>query len=427
MYQLKISIRSLLFRKAQYKSLFLVCMFGVAASLTALFINRGMINAMNEKAKIYYGGNYAFMEDDAENGLQIINYKDYYNKIRKIFPPEAIVSYRFDLDGRKVSLYFEGTQALQQTIKGCDFELEKKLFNNMKLISGSFDSMKGSNGIVISRLIAEMLNVKVGDVLTFMIDTVNDGINTVGVEVKGIFQDSSVFGMYTSYMDFDFLKRCYGRPENFANRIVINFPGKYLNKKDDLYYQYKLEEVFDMFPLVDNKDDFLDREDDSVTKDALIPLSANLVDVKIMDRAMDLIITFIIAILVVIIVAGMGSTYRVLVMKRMNEIGIYMSIGMKKKSIATILLFESLVLVIAGCIAAFFLTGLFCFIISLFNFSFIPSFDLFLVKGNLLPSVDVIKSIIVIAVVILFTLLAVLYSTWKSIKVLPVKALSAVE
>ncbi|MCR5124894.1 MAG: FtsX-like permease family protein [Treponema sp.] len=427
MYQLKLALRSLFFRKSQYRSLFLVCMFGVSVSLSAIFISEGMIDAMNMKAKIYYGGNFAFMEDSLEDGLGMENFMEKYEKVRSVFPKDADVSYRFDLDGRSSSYFFEGAQALQQTIKGCNFELEKNLFDNMKFVDGGFSDMNGTNGVLISKPIAESLNVHVGDSMTYMVKTYDDAINTVDVQVKGIFQDSSVFGMYTSYMDFSFLKSAYGRPETFANRIVINFPGKYLDRKQSEKYQTELEKLFPMYRLVDDKSDFIGRDDGPEIAFALIPLSANLTDVNVMERAMDAVIFFIIAVLVVIIVAGIGSTYRILVIKRLNEIGIYMAIGMKKKDISLTLLLESLVLLLVGCVSACLLSFVFCFVVSKFNFSFIPSFDIFLIKGNLSPSVNVIWGVTVIVAVISFTLLAVFYSAWKSIKVLPVKALATVE
>ena len=51
MYSIKIALRSLLYRKTQYISLFLVCMFGVVISLGAISVSTGMINSMTEKAK----------------------------------------------------------------------------------------------------------------------------------------------------------------------------------------------------------------------------------------------------------------------------------------------------------------------------------------------------------------------------------------
>ncbi len=427
MYQFKLAVRSLFFRKSQYRSLFLVCMFGVAVSLSAIFVSKGMIDAMNMKARIYYGGNFAFMEATLEDGLEMYDFMDTYEKVRSVFPEEADVSYRFDFDARHSSFFFEGAQALQQTIKGCDFELERNLFEQMQFVDGGFSDMKGTNGVLISKPIADMLNVGVGDVMTFMLLTLDDEKNTVDVRVKGIFQDSSVFGMYTSYMDFSFLRAAYHRPDNFANRIVVNFPGKNLGEREARFYQAELEKIFPMYRLVEDKDDFLDRQDGPEKMFALIPLSANLTDVNVMESAMDAVIFFIVLVLVVIIVAGIGSTYRILVIKRLNEIGIYMAIGMKKKDIAFTLLFETLLLLVVGCASACLLSGVFCFVASLFDFSFIPSFDIFLIRGNLSPSVDVVLSVAVVVSVIATTLLAVFYSAWNSIKVLPVKALAAVE
>jgi ABC-type antimicrobial peptide transport system permease subunit len=228
-------------------------------------------------------------------------------------------------------------------------------------------------------------------------------------------------------MDFAFLRAAYQRPDNFANRIVVNFPGKNLGEREARFYQAELEKIFPMYRLVEDKDDFLDRQDGPEKMFALIPLSANLTDVNVMESAMNAVIFFIVLVLVVIIVAGIGSTYRILVIKRLNEIGIYMAIGMKKKDIAFTLLFETLLLLVVGCASACLLSGVFCFVASLFDFSFIPSFDIFLIRGNLSPSVDVVLSVAVVVSVIATTLLAVFYSAWNSIKVLPVKALAAVE
>ena len=61
MFLLKIPYRSLIYRKKQYSSLFLVCMFGVAISLFCIFLTDGMMDSLNSKAKIYYGGDFQFL------------------------------------------------------------------------------------------------------------------------------------------------------------------------------------------------------------------------------------------------------------------------------------------------------------------------------------------------------------------------------
>ena len=430
MYQIKIGIRSLFYRKNQYVSLLLVCAVGVAISLASIFVSRGMIKAMTDKASVYYGGDLVFMAASEAEGIEYLDYAKYIPELEKVFGKNAVVSPRMDFDARHCAYYFEGTEALQKTIKGIDFDKEASLFDKLYFIEGGIGEMKGSNGVLISKPISELLNVHAGDSITFMVETDDYEKNTLDVVVKGIFQDSSAFGMYTSYMDFEYLKAAYARPtyKTDANRIVINFPKKDISKRELQKYQSELEKIYNMHPLVDDKDDFIDNDDEykEITY-AIIPLEANLTDVKIMQKAMDAVVSFIIFMLTVIIIAGIGSTYRILIMKRINEIGIYMSIGMKKADIIKTLIFESFVLLFFGCAAGIFLSGVICAVMSIFSFSFIPAFDMFLVKGNLSPSLDVLKSVAVIMAVIIITLLAVLYSTCKSIKILPVQALATTE
>ena len=428
MYQWKIALRSLLYRKSQYVSLFLVCLFGVAISLGAIAVSTGMIFSLNQKARIYYGGEIALMCSEG-HGLAINNYQEKYEIVKSFFDDDAVVVPRLDFDARHSSFYFEGVQALQQTIKGVNFEAERALLGTFNFVEGGLDAVAEKNAVFISAPIAKMLGCVLGDEITFQLQTVEGYLNTMPVVVRGIFHDSSVFGMYTSYMDFEFLKEAYGRPAHFANRICIHFPTHSTLTDAEYHKIYdKLATKLNMYPYVTDKDDYIDADDTFTTETwGFIPLSANLNDVKIMEVAMTAVISFIIVMLTLIIIAGIGSTYRVLIMKRINEIGVYMALGMKKRAIIATLLSESFVLLVFGCLAGIILSVLLCGAISTVNFSFIPSFDLFLFKGNLVPRVDVIKSVLVIVSVIVVTLLAVLYSTLKSIKIMPVAALATTE
>lgn len=428
MYSIKIAIRSLFYRKSQYMSLFLVCMFGLAISICAICISNGMIKTLNQKAKIYYGGDFTLMCSYGD-GLEIFDYEEKLQKIKELLPDDAQVYARIDFAARRnSSFYFEGTQALQQTIKGVDFDKEKDLLSSFNIVEGSLEGLSGSNSIIISLPIARLLNVQVGDEITLQLKTLTSYINTVDVKVGAIFQDSSAFGMYTSYIDFDYLHDAREYPEHYANRICVNFPKRNISQKELYSIYLKLAQEFNFVPYLDDKDDFTDNQYKFPSETwGFVPLSANLTDIQIMQKAMDAVITFIIVMLTVIIIAGIGSTYRVLIMKRINEIGIYMALGMKKRSILFTLLFESFVLLVLGCAAGLIFSGIFNWILSLFNFSFIPSFDMFLEKGNLVPRLDVFKSVIVVISVIITTMFAVFYSTLTSIKIMPVDALATTE
>ncbi len=429
MYQIKLGFRSLLYRKKQYISLFLICMFGVGVSLFCLFLSRGMLRSLNEKAEIYYGGDFCVMSNHPWYRF-FPEYEKNVEKIRSLLPSDAVVSVRYDCDAQnRTSLFYEGEEVRQRVIKGVNFNDEKALFSKLNFLAGDFDIESGSNGILISEPMANKLNIFVGDEMILYLRTLKGYINTVPVVVKGIFQDSSVFGRFTTYMDFEFIRKAFGYKPDFSNRICVEFPKRNgLTQKDFLEFQSIFEKNFEMFPLVDDKNTFyFGAGEYSKYTLAIIPLKANLNDVKILKSAMTAIITLIIILLVIIIVAGIGSTYRVIVMKRINEIGVYMAIGMKKRDIMKSLLFESLFLLLSGCIAGFIFAGFLCKIFASIKFTFIPSFSIFLTKGYLHPVIDGTGLLYLMISVIFVTLIAVYYSVKKCVNIMPCNAISANE
>ena len=68
-----------------------------------------------------------------------------------------------------------------------------------------------------------------------------------------------------------------------------------------------------------------------------------------------------------------------------------------------------------------------CHLISFFNFSFIPAFDVFLVDGRLLPSFSLLQSLGISVLVYVTTTFAVLFSVQKSVRMTPVEALGVTE
>lgn len=429
MYGLKMGLRSLLYRKKQYISLFLVCAVGVGISLFCLFLVEGMLNSLEAKAKLYYGGDFTFI--GGQNELTFPNVDDFIEKLTPVFPSGSVVSSRFDFDADYSSFYFEGIEARQRVIKGIDFSKEMKLFQGFNYLEGNPLKMAGSNGVLLSEPIAETLGVQVGDSITFLLKTIKGYTNTVVLEVHGIFRDSSLFGMYTSYMDISCLRKSYDVAQTWANRICIDFPADFKITQERVEnFQTQLEQKFTMFPLVDDKEIFYEsllNKRFSEPHYALVDLYANLEDLKVLIDAMKIVATFVILILMVIIMVGVSSTYRVIVMKRINEIGIYKAIGMNRMGIFSVLLSETSLLILVGCVVGIIFSWILCGGISLFSFSFIPAFDIFLVDGKLLPKISFLQSLLISLLVYVTTTFAVLFSVQKSVSMTPVDALGVTE
>ena len=425
---LKMSLRSVVYRRKQYISIFLVCLFGIGISIFAVFLVNGMLSALENKARIYYGGDYQFLGGTQK--YELYDYDNYIDDLKTVFPEGSIIAPRVFSGSTDcyAALYFEGVGVRQRVINGVDFNIERKLFSSLNFSSGSIDDMAGSDGILLSSAIANMLEVQVGDSITLMVRTTKYGINTVELVVKGIFTDSSLFGMYTSYMDIECFKDAFKYPENCVNRICITLPAGYDGEKLAATYQVLLEEKYPMYEQVNNKQLFYDhRSKMGFPNYALLTLSSNLNEVKILIDAMKLLSGFIIAILMLIVIIGVSSTFRVVVIKRINEIGIYKAIGMRYGKIMSILLTEILLLVVTGCIAGFIFAVLICLFARFINLSFIPAFDIFLSNGVLVPSINFGYFLILSSVVIVTTLCVVFLRIKKSVAVPPCEALAVIE
>ena len=351
--ELKMGFRSLVYRRKQYISLFLVCFFGVGVSLFCLYSINGMLSALEDKARIYYGGDLQFL---GGNGLtQPVSNVEL---LAPFFPEDAVIAERFDLDADYATFYFEGNGVRQRIIKGVNFAKEKELFSKFNYAEGSAEGIEGTNGVLLSEPIAKMLEVKAGDEITLMLRTKKRQINTIPLTVKGIFRDSSLFGMYTSYMDRVVLSKAYGFSVKKCNRISIMLPDGTPDKNQLEEYQSALSEAFTMYPLVEDKQEYYNeciyaKNYTGEQPYALIKLSANLQEIQIIIDAMRLIISFVIIMLLIIIVTGISSTFRVIAMKRINEIGIYKAIGMKRIKIYKMLLTETFILIVAGCLTGY--------------------------------------------------------------------------
>lgn len=427
MYYFKISSRSLLSKWRQYISLFLVSMVGVAISLFLMFVVDGMLSAMATKAKIYYGGDMQVMGGVQE--VEYVNSSEYLEKVKSVLPKNAVVTKRISKRAEYSYLSYEGTEARFRQIIGIDFEKEQPLFEKFNFVEGSSKELSGKYDILLSEPIAKSLSVHAGDQITFVVNKIGRGIDTIPFVVKGIFRDSSIFGMYTVYFSIDYAADYVEKGADYANRICVYFPdGSYSAKKLPKYHQ-ALSSVLNMFPLVKDKENFYKAQKAGFTEEThcLVSIESSMEELQIVIDAMNWVSMLIICVLIVIIIVGVSSTYRVLVLKRINEIGIYKAIGMNRFNVYRILLSEACCLMVCGCIAGFALSLVFCGIIRCINLSFIPAFDVFLENGVIVPRLEFSNVAVILAFVFVTTLGAVVLSIRKAVEITPVQALSTTE
>ena len=414
--------------------LFFAASIGMALAISVYGMLNGMMASLYNKARIYYGGDaillnrYTFFKDS----------ESYLKKIEPYFDKKGYyVSLRYDYEFDSY-LIFEGTSIKQRKLKGVDFSREESLFNGLNFVAGSSAGMKNSNGILISSQLAQLLSATVGDNLVLMIKTQNNYTNTANVIIKGIFKDTSVFGQNISYLDIDFLKDVISAPQTscttfgvFAKREKIS--SKAGIKNQELVKIYKdLSEFLSMYKFTTNKSDFLNdfnlfRSPKEMSRICLVSLDANLDDVSFLMDAMYVVIYIIMSVLIIIIAIGIGSTYKVIAVKRINEIGIYMALGMKKSQIILLFLIEAFFLLSASFVFSIVLSLLFILIFKFLDFSFIPNFDIFLTNSHIIINISIWQTLLIFIIICIVTLLLVFITVKKNVNIQPVDALSVAE
>ena len=428
---LNFAVKSLLNRARQYRSLFAVSAIGVCIMISVLMITDGMLDSMTEKMRQYYGGDFMILGgekyyDEKYSGYPLEKLQEMIVALKEILSKDTQISARLSKTNGDKSFFFEGIGVKQRTLQGVNFEDERALFQKFTFVEGNADARADGDGAVISLPVAQKLGVHVGDevVLFFEEDNLK---NTVSLVVTGIFQDSSVFGMYTSYIDYKALIKLLSINVNLTDKICVYYPRGLPSSGEIRRVQSELEKRFDMFPLSYNKEDWrnFDRNDDDIIY-ALIPLEANISDLRKLSSALHAIVALIVAMLVLIISVGISSTFRVIVMKRAVESGTFRALGMKPAGLMLLYFTEVFVLLVSGCAIGFALSFVVTKIISGFNLSFVVGFDLFLMGGHLAPSLYIGKVFCLLAVIFVTTLGAVLFTLRKLIHISPVGALSTV-
>jgi ABC-type lipoprotein release transport system permease subunit len=425
MFYITYAVRSLAERRRQYRSLFAVCVSAVCVILAVVFITDGMLGALQDKAKQYYGGDIQFL---GGTDYRLDNADALVQTIKQYLPASVRIYNRFDYDGASTSYYFEGTEVRSRIIKGVDFTEEKELFSHFTFTEGSPAARQDHDTVLLSAPVAKKLGVHAGDSVTIFMQTIYGYNNTMNLVVSGIFQDSSLFGMYTSYMDIDALRNISGYPASYVNRICLYYPDREPTLADVEKLQHNLGMVLNMFPLPADKQQFYDAFSSGAWKKplyALITLRANRQELSMLTGALNIIVLIIIIPLVLIVAVGIGSSYRVIVIKRTIETGTFRALGLRPSGVIKLFITESFFLLSAGFILGCLLSFIAVYILSRFNFSFIPAFDIFLTGGRILPFVNPLKLVIVLCIIFVTTLGSVLFTLHHLVHVSPVGALSA--
>jgi len=180
--------------------------------------------------------------------------------------------------------------------------------------------------------------------------------NTSIMIVRGIFDETSIFG-YVSYMRIDDLNMLYDNEEDTLTDIALYVKEGINIERLAEKIRVTLGKSFPVFPRIYNNSGLSQARSlrPAVETIAVVPVDAQLSEIKDILDAFLIGTYFILAVFIFIIMIGILNTYRVLVHERTREIGTIRAMGMQKTQVKFLFLIEATALSLVSSFIGFLL------------------------------------------------------------------------
>jgi len=377
--------------------------FAVITAMTSLV--EGMAESVYTAGQGHYGGDLFIVGIDRGSSVKFRIAKPQ-TVLKAVdaagLKPERIAERtQFGLTGE---VYFNGASVRHKYVFGVDWQKEKSYFETVRFSEGGFDRLTGKNDIFLSKPVAKELNTRVGDKVVLEVKTRTGQRNTGSFIVRGIINDSSIFGYYKCYINRKVLNSLLRYNKGDASIIGLYFKNrKNLFAKADALHR-ALEGKLQLAPVARSRNDLEAQQREKWTgiRYFIFPLPVYITEVTDLLTALKLISYFLYIMMVLIIMVSIFVTYKLILHERAGEISIMRAIGFSAGSIDVMLLTEAVLLSLISICLGWVFGRLIVWMLSLFSYSWIPGFEIFLRNGRL-TAVYSIKTTVINAGIVLFT------------------------
>ena len=213
------SVRNLYLQRRRYALILAAISLGFALVVLMSSVSRSMQDALKDKASLYFAGH-----------VSVVGYR---GSVVGISDPERIIAAvrstgiaARGISGRSVyyhtdaELFFGGESVRQRRMIGVDFGAEGGEFSRLSYASGGWEEMGGGGGILISESAARTTGARVGDDVTVFATTDAGQYTAMVFVVRGIFQESSLFG-YVSYLSLADMNSLLGKKAGYNSEVAV--------------------------------------------------------------------------------------------------------------------------------------------------------------------------------------------------------------
>ncbi|MDA8426562.1 MAG: FtsX-like permease family protein [Treponema sp.] len=357
--------------------------FFVVTALQSLIA--GVTSQINIRGARFYGGSVMILGYQKNPGLAKIGDEGPVLKAIENSGVRPEIVARRVLYGNDGVVFFNGDSVRMRRVIGMDWSVEGPEIRKMEFIAGDPNGMSDPHGILISDVTAKRTGARVGDQVTLQVTRDGGAIDTGTFIVKAIFREASIFGYYTVYVDRGQLNLLLGRPAGEEDMI-----GLYLRdyrQADEVAARVltAMSALMPVFPPLHNQSE-LDSARSAPYQGfryGTLTTMGFMSEIKTMIDALTLVSYAILALLFVVIVAGIVNLYRVIIYERTKELGTMRAVGMQRAQVRNLILVEAFFLAVCSIAFGLALSLGVLEILSLFRLNAVAGFDIFLDRGHL--------------------------------------------
>lgn len=388
---IRLALRYLTGYLRRYRFLFLVIAFGFAVISLITGLKAGMDQGIYKTARSHYGGDLIVTGNDKSSRLSF-----------RLTEPETVlkaaeqaglsynkVVYR-SVFGAKGLVYFYGKAVRHKYVSGVDWQREAELFRSLPLSSGSLRELPTDDEIILSSPVARELLAQPGDRLILEVETLRGQKNTGTFRLKAVVESTGIFGAYKCYISRTSLNRLLALKPSDCSSVgfYLSDPGTLSSSIQSLHGP--LSDLLATGPIVHNRDelDKANREKWKGIRHQIMSLPVYLSEVSQLLDAVQILAYILYGAMLLISAASVAVTFRLILHERQGELATMRAIGFHRPELFTILFFELIVLYLCALVSGFFIAIGGFGIISHLSFSSIPSFEIFMQSGRLLPKIE---------------------------------------
>jgi len=388
----KLGLKYLYRYRRRYGFLMAALIFGFAVVTFITSLKDGMYENVYYSAQSHYAGDVVAVGYDnnvtvnyvhrlGQNEISTI--LDAVDQV-KINPKYTILRTYNGSDG---IIHFNGNAIRLKYLIGCDWDKEMHFFDKMNF-EEPINSILDNEDIIISTPVARQLGAKMGDSIILETTTRWRQKNTGMFIVKGIVNDTSIFGYYKIYISRVSLNRLIDFNDEDCSSVGFFFDKPETAEHKRIQLQNALlDKQIQIGPLVYDRDQMVSEKYRpwEGTRIFLYTLPVYLSEISELLDAMNIITYLLYVMMLLIILVSAAVTYRLILHERAKELGTMRIIGFYGSDLRLVLWTEVLVIGFISLIAGFLLAQILGWAVSLLSFSWFPGFEIFMKNGRLSP------------------------------------------